>query len=396
MRIGPFAPAPAGPGLYDALAAEGLGRDLFGPRQHECCERVEHYVLHLAFDTLGRLGAVPPADRARDLPALCREAGIVDGFRARLAWLLDLLVAAGALARDASGYRLAAAPSGTSPDALRAAALAADARYAPTYELIDEAARLYPPVARGETLAEPALLGRPRLWVRYFSNDNPYYALGNHVAACAAAARIRPGARVLEVGGGLGSSAGALLAALVAREAPPSAYRLTDPVPFFRRRAARELVPPGGCELETAALDMNAPWEPQGVAPASWDLVWGVNAFHLARDQDAVLAEARRALRPGGLIVLGEGLRRHRRVPEPTEFPFQLLESFHAVRLDDRYRPSPGFPHPPDLVRALETAGFAQVEVVPAPERIAPHYAGFLGGAVSARRPSERAASSPT
>lgn len=394
MTLGPFTPSAATPALYDALAAEGLGRDLFDPRQHECCERVDHYVLHLALDTLGRLGALPPADRPMDPAALARAAGVVDAFRARLAWLLDLLADAGALTREESGYRLAGPPS-VSLEALRADALAADPRYAPTYELIDEAARLYPLVARGETLAEPALLGRPRLWVRYFSNENPYYALGNHVAARAAAARIRRGARVLEVGGGLGSSAGALFAALATAGGAPSDYRLTDPVPFFRRRAERTLVPPAGCTFAADALDMNAPWEPQGVAPASWDLVWGVNAFHLAREQRAVLEEARRALRPGGVLVVGEGLRRRRGVPEAAEFPFQLLESFHAVVLDEADRPTPGFPYPPDLVRALEAAGFVDVAVVPAPARIAPHYAGFLGGAVAARRPSEPAASMP-
>jgi SAM-dependent methyltransferase len=394
MRLGPFTPSPVTPALYDALEAAGLGRDLFDPHQHECCERVEHYALHLAADTLQRLGAMPRPDRADDVPALARAAGIVDEFHPRLVWLLDLLADTAALTREPGGYRQATA-GGTALEALRADALALDARYEPTYELLDEAARLYPRVAHGETRAEPALLARPRLWVRYFSNENPYYALGNHVAARAAAARMEANARVLEVGGGLGSSADALLGALAARDAAPTAYHLTDPVPFFRRRAARGVAAPAGCALTTAALDMNAPWEPQGVAPGSVDVVWGVNAFHLAHDQRAVLAEARRALRPGGLLVLGEGFRRRRGAPEPAEFPFQLLESFHAVRLDAK-RPTPGFPHPPDLVRALAAAGFADVELVPPPERIAPHYDGFLGGAACARRPSERAASMPT
>jgi SAM-dependent methyltransferase len=395
VTLGPFVASRVTPALYDALAAEGLGRDLFDPRQHECCERVEHYVRHLALATLARLGAVPLADRAARVPALASAAGLADTFHPRLAWLLDLAVETGAVSRSDAGYRLAAPPAPIDLATLRAAALAVDPRYAPTYELLDEAAALYPRVARGETLAEPALLGRPRLWVRYFSNENPYYALGNHVAARAAAARARPGGRVLEVGGGLGSSAQALLAALAERAATPAAYHLTDPVPFFRRRAERSLAAPAGCALTTASLDMNQRWEAQGIAPGAWDLVWGVNAFHLARDQRAVLAEAHRALRPGGVLVLGEGLRRVRGAPEAAEFPFQLLESFHAVRLDPAERPAPGFPHPPDLVRALLGAGFSDVEVVPEPARIAPHYTGFLGGAVCARRPSPRTESDP-
>jgi hypothetical protein len=81
-------------------------------------------------------------------------------------------------------------------------------------------------------------------------------------------------------------------------------------VPLFRRRAERTLaalfpdVP-----LACASLDVNRPWAEQGVEPASADLVWGVNVFHLARDLDAVSAEARGALEPGRLARVGEGIR---------------------------------------------------------------------------------------
>jgi len=389
-----FTPSPVTPALYDVLAAEGLGRDLFDPHQHACCERVEHFVRHLAYETLRHLGAVPPDDAHRSVTALAAAGGLDPTFAPRLRWLLDLLVSGRVLANEEAGYRLAQAPIHASAD-LAAAALTEDPRYAPTYELLAEAAKLYPRVARGETLAEPALLARPRLWVRYFSNDNPYYALGNHVAARAAAGRLSAGARVLEVGGGLGSSAAAFFAAAVERGVPPSRYRLTDPVPFFRRRAERELVPPAGCAVEALSLDMNAPWEHQDVAPGAWDLVWGVNAFHLARSQRTVLEAAWKALRPGGLLVLGEGLRREPGVPEAAEFPFQLLESYHAVTMGDD-RPHPGFPHPPVLARALASVGFTSIEVVPDPDLVRPHYAGFLGGAICARRPADRSESAAT
>lgn len=395
MMLEDFAPSPVDPALYDAIADAGLGRDLFDPHQHECCERVTHYVLHLAADTLERLGALPPTDRAMDVPSLARTAGIVEGFHARLAWLLDLLADAGVVASEGTTYRLLR-PLAPACEALRSDARRCDPRYEPTYDLLDEAARLYPPVAHGETLAEPALLARPRLWVRYFNNANPYYALGNHVAARAAAAALPAGARVLEIGGGLGSSAEALFAALGAGARAPGHYRLTDPVPFFRRRSERNVAPPTGTAFEVESLDMNAPWAAQGVAPAAWDLVWGVNAFHLARDQAAVLREALQALRPGGLLVVGEGFRRRRGAPEAAEFPFQLLESYHAVHLAPPDRPGPGFPYPPDLLRALAATGFVDAEAVPSPARVRRYYAGFLGGAIRARRPSDIPASRPT
>src|SRR5439155_598066 len=73
-----------------------------------------------------------------------------------------------------------------------------------------------------------------------------------------------------------------------------SAYLVTEPVALFRRRAERTLRAAWpGAPLAFAALDVNQPWAAQDVGPASVQLVWGVNVFHLARDLEAVLAEAR-------------------------------------------------------------------------------------------------------
>src|SRR5439155_1264599 len=106
------------------------------------------------------------------------------------------------------------------------------------------------------------------------------------------------GGPVPEVGAGVGSATEALLEALAERDTlgALSAYLVTEPVALFRRRAERTLrAAHPGAPLAFAALDVNAPWAAQGVAPGSVRLVWGVNVFHLARDLEAVLAEARAA-----------------------------------------------------------------------------------------------------
>src|SRR5262249_59487700 len=99
------------------------------------------------------------------------------------------------------------------------------------------------------------------------------------------------------------------------READVGACRMSAPVPFFRRRAQRALEAawPGG-PLSVEELDINRPWAAQDVAPGSCTLVWGVNVFHLASRLDEVLSEARAALRSGGWLVVGEGVR-----PAPDE-----------------------------------------------------------------------------
>ena len=90
---------------------------------------------------------------------------------------------------------------------------------------------------------------RLRMWVDYFSNDNGLYAVNNRVGATAVdgvAARGR--ARVvLELGGGLGSGAIALIDRLAesGRLAEVAEYRFTELVPAFLRRGPRRRSEPG-------------------------------------------------------------------------------------------------------------------------------------------------------
>ena len=192
---------------------------------------------------------------------------------------------------------------------------------------------------------------------------------------------------MLEIGAGLGSATAALLEILATRGdvSALASYQFTEPVVFFRRRAQRE--------LETrhptlpwafTALDLNAPWSEQGVAPGSVGLVWGVNVFHLARNLGTVLAEARAALAPGGWLVVGEGVRPSAE-PAGAEFPFLLLESFTGVELDPVTRPTAGFLTAEHWTRALAAAGFADVRLVPDVVRLRAIHPGFYAAAICGR-----------
>jgi SAM-dependent methyltransferase len=390
MTSSHFPLVPIDPAAYTLLAEAGLGPEPFNPVQHHACELVELYALHQAIALADRLGLPPLLHTPRPVDDIVAAAGFVPAFRPALAWLVGRLADAGLLEERQGGYRLTAPLPPPALAAIRTAGLAIDASYAPAYALLDEAAALYPRVARGETSGERALFLRASLWVAYFANTNPYYALNNRVAAHAAAARVAPPATVLEVGAGLGSATDALLGALrhAGRLADLAAYRTTEPVVFFRRRAERTLAAAWpGVPLAFSALDVNAPWADQGVAAGSADLVWGVNVFHLARELDVVLREAFTALRAGGWLVVGEGLR-----PAPgrrvgAELPFQLLESFTAVTLDPVARPTAGFLTAEHWQAALGRTGFTPVVLVPDAIRLRALYPGFVAAAICGRRP---------
>jgi SAM-dependent methyltransferase len=378
--------APPDPRVYPILAEAGFSSDLFNERQHRAHQLVDAYTLEVARALLGTLGLEALLAEPRSVMELVAARGFAPVFERPLAWLLAYLADAGMLAAGDGTYRLRGNASEPALAAVREAVLDADASYAPALALLDEAAAIYPRVARGETSGERALFLRARLWVDYFDNANGYYGLTNRIAAHAAATRLPKAARVLEIGAGLGSATGALLEEL-AEPAVLAAYDVTEPVPFFRRRAERTLATAHpGAPLAFAALDLNQPWAAQGIPPGGHDLVFGVNVMHLARDLDAGLREARAALAPGGFLVLGEGLRPGPETPVAAELPFQLLESFADVETDPETRPTAGFLTAETWLAALRRAGFADGTLVPDAIRLRALVPTFLAAAVVGRR----------
>src|SRR5262245_16109184 len=363
--------------LYPPLAAVGLSPDPFDPRQDRACKLVDLYTLHVTVELLRELADPALLADGASADDLFVKGGFATAFRPAFGWLFG---------RAAEGGVDVRAPlPRTDRAAVRDACLALEPSYAPAFTLIDEAAALYPRVARGEANGDRALLMKASLWVAYFANANGYYALNNRVVAAAVAARAagRP-ARVLELGAGLGSASEAVLARLSAVER----YHVTEPLPFFRRRAERTLrAAHPALAFEFGAVDQNGAWAAQGVRPAGHSLVVGVNVFHLARDLVATLREAFAALEPGGWLVAGEAIRPHPAACVGAELPFQILQSYHAVETDPVLRPTPGFLTAEGWAGALGRAGFGEIELVPDAARLRDLWEGAITAAVCGRRP---------
>lgn len=391
------------PRFYDHLGE--IPESLFDEHLHWSVELVERYAREWAVELAGALGLWRAVGRAGDAGARAADVvealGLEPGVRAAVGWILEQLADAGLLhAAGSPGepegrrFRVAGPVRSGHRQAVREAALTESPANAPFLDLLDAAGEAMPRVAAGETTGEAALLGAAGIgrWARYFANDNPVYALNNRLAALAAAARLPRGGRaeIVEVGAGAGSASAALLEELEAggRLGEIGRYRITEPAPMLRRRAERTLPrrhPAAG--LAFGDLDVDRPWGEQEIEPESVNLVFGVNVFHVARDLGASLAEAFRALAPGGWLVAGECLRPRPGQPVAAELPFLLLEGFRDVETDPDLRPHPGFLTPELWVANLERTGFEPVEVVPDVRILRDYYPRFNTGAVCGRRP---------
>lgn len=384
------------PRLAELLA--GFPAEVFSARLYRSCELIDRYSVELAVGLTHQLDIAPHLESAQRLEQLEHALGFAPGFRPALTWLLERLALAGELEVteqcDARTFRANQTLRASESETLRQRVLEADPANAPTLNLIDAAAAVYLPVAHGAS-AEKLLLdqGLVPLWLEYFHNDNPPYAVNNWLSAESAVSRLASHRhlRILEVGAGAGSASLALLATLdrAGRNTDLERYQVTEPNPFFRRRGSRSFAEHfPAAPVELALLDIDKPWAKQGAPAASFDLVYAVNVLHTAKDLLFSLSEARSVLKPDGWLVAGECLRPFPGQPMWPEFVFQLLHDFLDVQTDPHYRPNPGFLTPSQWCDSFIRAGFPQVSVTPDPDSIAQIYTRFFTGAICAQMQS--------
>jgi SAM-dependent methyltransferase len=385
-----------GGGRSDSLTGMLPGEllPLFDDRFVRSCELFEEYVARLSLQVVRNTGIDVAALEAGTPAEIAARAGL-DPVRApvTVGWLLGTLAAGGAAVRGGDGrYTVLAALPDLDPREVADAQERHDPSSLASYRMADLAAASYPAVLRGEAGGEEALFAPDRIgaWFEYFSNDNLIYAISNRIGALAAERALHgDGGQVLELGGGLGSGTMALFERLTesGRLFAIRSYRFTEIAPSFLRRGQRRLA---GlfprAPLSFGRLDMDRPFAEAGVEDGAFALVYGVNTLHVARDLELTLAEARRALAPGGALVLSECVRPFPGRPVYVEFLFNLLEAFRAPKLVEPWRPNGGFLTPEQWTMALEACGFRDVTVYPDIARLREVCPSFVVAAISAMR----------
>lgn len=384
------------PPPLDARIEKFLGDyppELFSERLYRSIELMERYSIDLAIDLLDRLQVFAQLEQWRTAVELCQRLDFQPRFSSALGWLLQRLIESGCVESrgDAGGqsYHLRDSPWQPELTGLREIGLEIDRGNAPTLDLLEYAASLYPAVARGELSGEQALF-EPRgvsLWLSYFHNDNPTYAINNWLGAQLAAERLRAHSRfrILELGAGGGSATEILLRCLDEQGLlrRMERYVITEPNAFFRRRNQRDLSQRyRELPLEWSGLDIDVPWETQTFSRGEFDLVYGVNVLHVARDLLFGLGQARNALANEGWLVIGECVRPFAGQPIYAELVFQILDSFTQVNTHPEFRPNPGFLTTHNWRFAFALAGFQQVQIKPDLDSISKVYPHFFSGAI--------------
>lgn len=380
----------------EILPAELLS--LFDDRFIRSCDLIEEYIFRLALEVVRQAGLEPLIAEGGTATEIAMRAGLDPIVGPWLTdWLLRLLTGRGVVTCGdgiPARFQVSRPLPDLDPVEIEKMQVSHDAAALPSYQLAALAAKGYPQVMRGEFSGESILFTADRVtaWAEYFSNKNPLYAISNEIGARAVQAHFpHTHGTVLEIGGGFGSGAMALLDRFEEAGATTriETYRFTEYSPIFLRRGQRSLMsrPDARGRVTCARLDMNRPFAEANIEPASLSVVYGVNTLHVAHDLAFTLREIYTALAPGGLVVASECTR-----PFPTqtvyvEFIFALLEAFRSPVLQAAWRPNGGFLTPEQWITAFRTAGFEDAFVWPDISSIRDHYPAFVVAAAGATRP---------
>ncbi len=236
---------------------------------------------------------------------LADRLGVVSAHRKYFARLLDNLLV--------SAHEQPTATESVPPRQLASALVAERADSHSLVELLLHVGERLPRILRGEldpreVLFAPEALAALEIFYSEFTGTAYYQSLIGEVLARASAES--PGSRklrVLEIGGGTGGATDHVVSKL----SPQSCeYHFTDLSAFFITRAKKKY---RNAEfMRFGVFDVERVLSTQQIAPHSFDVVLATNVLHATRDIRSTLANVRRLLAPGGLLVLGETTARNR------------------------------------------------------------------------------------
>ena len=298
-----------------------------------------------------------PGERRR-AEELLTGGRVATGYEHLAGRWLDHLVAAGLLGRDGEHLVSTAALPVTDLTARADALRPLFAGIEPLLDYVVRCGRRLADVATGRETALSTLFPDGSYETVDFIYSQwavPRYFNGIVRAGAAAIAAARPGRlRVLEVGAGTGGTSAAVLPALAPDR---TSYTFTDVSDFFLARAAERFAE--FPFVRYARFDVERSPDEQSFEAGSFDLVIAANVLHATKHLDTALANVRRLLAPGGVLLAYEGTEH----PVWFDITTGLIEGWQ--RFDDAWRSDVPLLSPAQWDEALRSNGFDQVEAFP-------------------------------
>ncbi|KAJ6103160.1 hypothetical protein N7486_005587 [Penicillium sp. IBT 16267x] len=168
-------------------------------------------------------------------------------------------------------------------------------------------------VVRKEVDPLTLMFGQDNVMEGVYKEGLHLYNLPRHVKSHLSLLRHQhSGLNILEIGGGTGSFTAEVLSVLAPEEdatrANISTYTFTDISPGFFEKAKRRFQAWGDImSFQPLNIEKN-PFD-QGFEEGSYDLIFAGNVIHAAKNLHTALRNLRSLLRPGGQLIMQEGIR---------------------------------------------------------------------------------------
>jgi len=214
------------------------------------------------------------------------------------------------------------------------------------------------------------------LWFRA-TNVDPLQNVHGIMGAAAIDALFEKG-DILEIGGGTGNGIRNLFRHFAKKSEMHRVerYLFTDISQKFIMSSRKEIrtdYPDTVTDWRFA--DLNVPLAEQKIPPNSIDLIYAVNAAHVAKDIVSFLKSCKETLRPDGRVLFAERIRLAARDMAPRELALNL-SIYHrtaAIR-NSTYRPMHCYLSPDNWLKVFEEAGFKEGEIWPDIAAMAPQF----------------------
>lgn len=333
------------------------------------------YVSHLLLQSFEKLGVLDLLkNKSVSSDEIIMGCNLNPNTKFVLDWTLDFLSQGSylkkSLDKDGARYRCEKIES-IDLEALVRETVELDSGILPSARLMEYVTSEYGNFFKGSKKGFEILFAQDKmaLWTGYFSNDNSGYRPYNDLGALGVLkwALKRSNIRFLEVGGGTGGASAALIDLLKEKNllSNISEYIFSDVSPAFLRLGNRAIMSRVADDFQYSLMrvDFDKPLVDQKIAEDSVDVVYGVNALHVAKDLVGSLKNIYRVIRPGGLIILSESCRPRADYLLSQEIIFNLLDNYVNVDLSN-IRPDPGFLDFEHWKLNLEAARFRNVEAI--------------------------------
>ncbi|MEL6870944.1 MAG: class I SAM-dependent methyltransferase [Pseudomonadota bacterium] len=359
--------------------SEWCQQQLFTPELIEAAALLQKALDWHLLQIYGRLDLAAHLATPTSPQALAERLGYVESASITLEAILDRLAAQfDMIDRDASADALTYQATAAAPDLpynlveLQTSMKALGDEYVAPLEFLQFGSDVFEKsLGEDPDLLDKILSGREseyqEMWFRATNTDPLQNVHG--IMGAKAIDLLMPRGRILEIGGGTGNGIRNLFKHLAAKNQLDRVehYHFTDISQKFimsTRREIRADYPDTSTDWRFA--DLNEPLADQRVPQGDFDLIYAVNAAHVAKDIVAFLKSCKDTLKPGGRVLFAERIRLTERDMAPRELSLNL-SVYHrtaAIRNDD-YRPVHCYLAPQNWLRVFELAGFHDAQIWP-------------------------------